>query len=372
MKKNFKWPQWPQYNKICERLVSEVVKSNRIFNGPKVKEFEKNFRKYNGSNFAVAVGNGTQALHLALAAANIGHNDEVIVTNFSWISSASCILMQRAKPVFCDIENSTLGINPDEIERKITKKTKAIIVVHMFGIICKIKEIKKIAKKYNIILIEDASHAHGATLNGKKAGNFGHIGIFSLHQRKNIPSGEGGVIVCKNKKFANSIYKMRSFGHSELSYNYRMSEFSAVLASYFLKKVDEENIIRKKNADYLIRKLKNNKKIKFIYPDKNRKSSFYKLIMSFNLNRKIKLDNIVNRLNKINLPVSRVYLPLNIHSNFNRKNLKKLNIKQDKTSNKFPITSHAYNNKLLQIDINSLTKSYHLNYLVKHLQNLKL
>ena len=107
-------------------------------------------------------------------------------------------------------------------------------------------KIKKITKKYNLILIEDASHAHGATLNEKKAGNFGDIGIFSLHQRKNIPSGEGGVIVCKNKKFANSIYKMRSFGHSELSYNYRMSEFSAVLASYFLKKVDEENIIRKK------------------------------------------------------------------------------------------------------------------------------
>ena len=142
-----------------------------------------------------------------------------------------------------------------KLKRKLPKN-KSIIVVHMYGIICKIKEIKKIAKKYRLKIIEDASHAHGATLNGNKAGNFGDIGIFSLHQRKNIPSGEGGIIVCKNKKIANTIYKLRSFGHPELSYNYRMSEFSAVLALYFLKKIDKENNTRQKNAEYLIRKLK--------------------------------------------------------------------------------------------------------------------
>lgn len=370
--KKIKWPLWPRYDKKCETLVSKVVKANRIFNGPKVKEFEKKFQKFNDSNFAVAVGNGTQALHLALAAINVNHNDEVIVTNFSWISSASCILMQRARPVFCDIEKSTLGIDPDEIEKKITKKTKAIIVVHMYGIICKIKEIKKIAKKYRLKIIEDASHAHGATLNGNKAGNFGDIGIFSLHQRKNIPSGEGGIIVCKNKKIANTIYKLRSFGHPELSYNYRMSEFSAVLALYFLKKIDKENNTRQKNAEYLIRKLKKNKNIKFYYPDKNRKSSFYKLIINFNFKKKINLNYIVKKLNKTNIPVSRVYQPLNIHSHFNKKNLKKLNINADTNSIKYPVTYQVYNYKLLQIDINSLTKLHHLDYLAKHLENLKL
>ena len=116
MKKNFKWPQWPQYNKICERLVSEVVKSNRIFNGPKVKEFEKNFRKYNGSNFAVAVGNGTQALHLALAAANIGHNDEVIVTPRSYYSSAACIIQSNGKPVLVGIASHDFRDVQKEVE----------------------------------------------------------------------------------------------------------------------------------------------------------------------------------------------------------------------------------------------------------------
>ena len=193
-----------------------------------------------------------------------------------------------------------------------------------------------------------------------------------MHQRKNIPSGEGGIIVCKNKKIANTIYKLRSFGHPELSYNYRMSEFSAVLALYFLKKIDKEYNTRQKNAEYLIRKLKKNENIKFYYPDKNRKSSFYKLIINFNFKKKINLNYIVKKLNKTNIPVSRVYQPLNIHSHFNKKNLKKLNINADTNSIKYPVTYQVYNYKLLQIDINSLTKLHHLDYLAKHLENLKL
>ena len=251
MQKNINWPIWPKYDSNCKKIITEVIKSNQIFNGPKVSKFEKEFKKYNKSKFAIAVGNGTQGLHLALSSLNIGQNDEVITTNFSWISTASCILMQRAKPIFCDIESKFLGIDPEQIIKKITKKTKAIIIVHMYGLICDIEKILKIGKKYKIKIIEDASHAHGSSYKGIKAGNFGDIGVFSLHQRKNIPSGEGGIIVCKNKKIASNLYKLRSFGHKELSYNYRMNEFSAVLASYYLKKIDIENKTRMKNAVYL-------------------------------------------------------------------------------------------------------------------------
>ena len=369
MHKNNKilWPVWPKYDSECVNLVKKIIKSNKIFNGPKVKEFEKSFKKYNNSNYAVAVGNGTQGLHLALSAFNVGYNDEVIVTNFSWISSASCILMQRAKPVFCDIEKNYLGIDPEEIEKKITKKTKAIIVVHMYGIICKIDKIVKIAKKYKLKLIEDASHAHGASHKSIKSGNFGDIGVFSLHQRKNIPSGEGGIVVCKNKEIAKKIFKLRSFGHAELSYNYRMSEFSAILASYYLKKLDRENLIRKKKINYLIAKL-NNKKFKFFYPDNDRVSSFYKLIIYFNF--KISLNLILKLATKSKIPFSKVYQPLNEHSNFKKKNLEKLNIFSFEKKQFFPISNFFSKKKLLQIDINSLTTKKYLDTLIEFLKRL--
>ena len=191
--KNISWPTWPNYTKKDVASVIRVVRSNQIFAAKEVKKFEEQFSKYNKSKYVKAVGNATQGLHLALSALEIGHEDEVIVTNYSWISTASCILMQNAKPVFVDIELDTLGADPSKIEKSITKKTKAIIVVHMFGNPCKILEIKKIGKKNKLYLIEDASHAHGSTINKKKIGNFSDISVFSCHQRKNLSAGEGGL-----------------------------------------------------------------------------------------------------------------------------------------------------------------------------------
>ncbi|MDA7636498.1 aminotransferase class I/II-fold pyridoxal phosphate-dependent enzyme, partial [Candidatus Pelagibacter sp.] len=219
--KKIQWPSWPNYTKKDVSAVTKVVKSNQIFSANEVRKFENQFSKFNKSKYVKAVGNATQGLHLALSALEIGYGDEVIVTNYSWISTASCVLMQNAKPIFVDIELDTLGADPKKIEKLITKKTKAIIVVHMFGNPCKINEIKKIASKNKIYLIEDASHAHGAEYNKKKVGNFSDIAVFSCHQRKNLSAGEGGLVVSKNKLLDNRVYKLRSFGEKKLSYNYR-------------------------------------------------------------------------------------------------------------------------------------------------------
>jgi len=193
------WPIWPKFTKFEQNLVKNVVRSNRLYAGKNVEKFEKNFKKITKSPYSIAVGNATQGLHLALASLNIGKGDEVITSPFSFVSSASSILMQNAIPIFAECSEKTLAPNAKQIKAKITKFTKAIILVHPFGYPCEIDQISKLAKKNNIRLIEDASHAHGMFYKGIHAGNFGDIGVFSLHQRKSLCVGDGGMIVTKKK-----------------------------------------------------------------------------------------------------------------------------------------------------------------------------
>jgi len=160
----------PQQSAFCSR-------SRRSFC------FQNEFKEFVGSSHAIGVGNATQCLQLALAALCIEAGDEVIVTPYSWISSASCVLMQNAIPVFVDIEPDSFGLCPEALEKAITRRTKAVILVHMFGLCSKVDEIQKICAKHSIALVEDGSHAHGARLRGKHLGTFGQVGVFSLHQR---------------------------------------------------------------------------------------------------------------------------------------------------------------------------------------------
>tara|TARA_A100001011_G_scaffold383407_1_gene454575 strand:+ start:1652 stop:2818 length:1167 start_codon:yes stop_codon:yes gene_type:complete len=312
------WPSWPNFGKKEITSAVRVVKSNQLFAKTEVAKFEKEFGEYNSSKYVKGVGNATQGLHLALSALEIGFGDEVIVTSFSWISTASCILMQNAKPVFVDIELDTLGADPSKIEKAITKKTKAIIIVHMFGNPCKINAIKKIALKNKIYLIEDASHAHGSRLNNKNCGNFSDIAVFSVHQRKNLCAGEGGLVISKNKILDDKIYKLRSFGSDKLSYNYRMTEFSAAIGRVSLKKLDKENKIRNRNVIYLNKKL-NNKYYRILLPMKNCYSSFHKLPLLYNYNNfKKNIDFFIHFMNLRGVPFSKAYTPLHHHSNFNQ------------------------------------------------------
>lgn len=242
---------WPQYSLGDLLAVSQTLLSNQLFAAERVANFESDFKTSFNCDFALGVGNATQGLHLALSALDIGIGDEVIVTPYSWISSASCILMQNAIPIFCDIETDTFGLDPSRIEELITPQTKAVIAVHMFGYPCKIEEIKLICKKHNLYLVEDNSHALGSTVSGNFTGTFGDISVVSLHQRKALSVGDGGIVSTNNPKYAETIYKQRSFGHTELSYNYRMTEFAAALGSSRITRLNSENNLRSNRADFI-------------------------------------------------------------------------------------------------------------------------
>ena len=314
------FPKWPTYGEQEERAVEDVVRSGQLFANQKVREFEESFGKYVGTEYALGLGNATQGLHLCLAALGIGIGDEVIVTPYSWISTASCILMQNAIPIFCDIEEHTLGIDPNKIEKLITNRTKAIICVHMFGYPCKISELKSIAKKHKLALIEDASHAHGAELNGKKIGTFGDISAFSLHQRKALSVGDGGMVCTNNASLAEKIYKMRSFGSNELSYNYRMTEFAGALGSVRLQKLDEQNNQRRKNSTFL-NKLISEKLSDFLEPlsvNPYSQTVHYANIIKITDEGTKSIDTeYLEALEGYSLPIRRTWSPLHHHPNFN-------------------------------------------------------
>ncbi|MBI5357975.1 DegT/DnrJ/EryC1/StrS family aminotransferase, partial [Candidatus Saccharibacteria bacterium] len=185
--------------------VAEVLESGMLAQGPRVAELEASWAEYCGTKYALAVNSGTAAIHCALFAAGVGEGDEVITTPFSFIATINPILMVGAKPVLADIEENSFNIDPSKIEGLITKNTKAIIVVHLYGQPANVDQISKIAKKHNIKIIEDACQAIGAEYRGKKAGNLGDLGCFSLYATKNIMCGEGGIVTTNDEEYANAI-----------------------------------------------------------------------------------------------------------------------------------------------------------------------
>lgn len=245
-----------QIDEESTKAILDVVKSGQIAQGPKVEEFEKSFAGYIGTKFAIAVNSGTAALHLALIAAGIGEGDEVITTSFSFIATANCCLFVGAKPVFADVDAQTFNISPRLIEQKITPKTKAVIVVDLYGQACDMDEIIAICKKHNLVLIEDACQAHGAEFKGRKVGSYG-IGCFSFYPTKNMTTGEGGMIttddeeIVRKAKLARQHGQSRRYVHDVLGYNFRMTDIAAALGICQLKKLDGANARRIKNAGYL-------------------------------------------------------------------------------------------------------------------------
>jgi perosamine synthetase len=311
-----KWPTWPNFGEEEYSAVERVIRSNQLFASTEVRSFESQFSQYLGCRYALGVGNATQGLHLALAALKVGVGDEVIVTSYSWISTASCILMQNAVPIFCDIEQEALGACPADIERKITHLTKAIIITHMFGYPARIQEIVKLANAKKIPVIEDASHAHGAELDGAKIGTFGKVSVFSLHQRKSLSAGDGGIVCTSDKMIHDKIYKLRSFGDDELSYNYRMSEFAAALGQVGLRKLDQHNKIRKKNARQLSEQLRDCSSLTVRFDKYEKSSVFYAVLISIRIEIE-ELDRKLELLQKQGIPIRKTWSPLHLHPHFN-------------------------------------------------------
>lgn len=242
-----------------KRMVLEVLNSGNLSLGPKHKEFEEKFAKRIGTKYACSVSSGTAGLHLAMIAAGIKPGDEVITSPFSFIASANCILYMRARPVFVDIDPVTYNIDPAKIEKKITKKTKAILPVHIFGQSTDMAPILKIAKKHGLKIIEDACESVGAKYRGQNTGTFGESAVFAFYPNKQMTTGEGGMLVTNNEKIYKLCSSLRNQGRAEnmqwldhqyLGYNYRMDEMSAALGISQLAKLDEMIKVRQTIAGW--------------------------------------------------------------------------------------------------------------------------
>jgi len=232
--------------------VTEVLRSGNLSLGQKLPEFEKRFAKFIGSKHAVAVSNGTCGLHLCMKLLDLKEGDEVITTPFSFISSANCILYEKAKPVFVDIKESDFNMDEDKIEEAITDKTKAILVVHIFGQPANMNKIMQIAEKHNLKVIEDSCEAIGSEYNGKKIGSV-NPSVFAFYPNKQITTGEGGIITLNDDEQAKLLKSLRNQGRSEsnnwlehdvLGYNYRLNEMSCAIGIEQMKKID--NILEKR------------------------------------------------------------------------------------------------------------------------------
>jgi len=234
--------------------VKSVLLSKNIAAGVKVAEFCS-------VKHALAVSSGTAGLHAALHAVGIKAGDEVITTPFTFAATANSILMCHAKPVFVDIDKETFNISPERITEKITRRTKAVLTVDLYGQLCDYPKIKKIAEEHNLIVIEDACQAVNAELEGKKAGSFGDISVFSFYATKNIVTGEGGMVVTNEDRYAELVKRFRQHGqiqryeYETLGYNYRMTDIAAAIGLEQLKKIDSLTKKRIENAEYLTQNL---------------------------------------------------------------------------------------------------------------------
>ena len=251
----------PQIGDDEKKAVMEVLDSGIIAQGPRVKAFEEEFAAMCGTKHAVATTSGTTALHVALLAHGIGKDYEVITSAFTFIASANSILFVGAKPVFVDVDPRTFNMDPSKIEAAITKKTKAILPVHLYGLPCDMAPIRKIAEKHGLAMIEDACQSHGAEYNGQKVGSFG-TGTFSLYPTKNMTSAEGGMITTNDAVIDEKCRVLRQHGmrkryyHDELGYNFRMTDVHAAIGLAQLKKLEKFNAHRQENARFLSKNLK--------------------------------------------------------------------------------------------------------------------
>jgi perosamine synthetase len=303
--------------------VVEVLRSPRLSLGPKLKEFEHSVAEYAGTKHAVAVNSGTSGLHLCVRALGLKAGDEVITTPFSFIASANVLLYEKALPVFVDIDLKTLNIDANKIEGAITAKTRAIVIVHVFGRPAPMREIMEIADRYNLKVIEDACEAIGAEYENRRAASIGDAGVFAFYPNKQITTGEGGMIVTNDDSIAEQAEMLRNqgrdassewFEHIELGYNYRLSDINCALGIEQLKRLEfilnqRESIARKYNA-----RLLNNPHL--ILPDidfSNGRNSWFVYVVRLKENfTRARRDSIVGEMIRAGIGCGRYFAPIHL------------------------------------------------------------
>ena len=310
------------------QAVNEVLRSNYLTTGPKVDEFENAVADYVGAKYAVAVSNGTAALHAACFAAGIQQGDEVITTPITFAASSNCVLYCGGKPVFADIDSKTYNISPASIREKITDKTKAIIAVHFTGQPCEMEEIHKIAKEHKLMVIEDAAHALGAEYKDKKIGSLSDMTTFSFHPVKHITTGEGGMIVTNNEKLYQKLKLFRTHGitrdknmlikdeggwyyeQQDLGYNYRITDIQCALGISQLKKLDGFVKKRREIAQIYDEAFKDIPNIVIPYQQKDSLSSYHLYVIQVLAKDR---KEIFDKLRSYGIGVNVHYIPVYKH-----------------------------------------------------------
>ena len=366
------YPKWPIYNEKEINALTEVIKSGEWWcgapgahQGNNVWAFQEEFAQLQGSKYCVAVCNGTVAIEAALMALDIGLGDEVIVSDYTFVASASAVIATNAVPIFCDINPNTLVMDVHKVEELITERTKAIIPVHLGGNPVNMDHLMELALKYNLKVVEDCAHAHGSDFKGKKVGNWGDAGTFSFQASKVITSGEGGAIICNNGELADKIYsyidcgrKKNQYFYNHFSYgtNYRMTEYQAAVLRAQIKKFPDQHKIRNNNAQYLMKKLNEIDGIKTIKPTPGTTSlGWYVFPIVFDSKKfgGITKSDFYKKINRNNIPTDDCYPPLHSLDCFKTINLKKAidyskaNWGGEKSKDKnFPIVSDVYSRSI--------------------------
>ncbi|MEK7794671.1 MAG: DegT/DnrJ/EryC1/StrS family aminotransferase [Candidatus Hydrogenedentota bacterium] len=258
--KTAKWPSWPMSDEADAKLLAEITRSNHwSYDGKYEWEFAEKFTKYKKGKFGMCTANGTVAIQLALEALDIGARDEVIVPGMTWQATAAACVDVNAIPILVDVEPDTWCLDLKAAEAAITKRTRAIIVVHLYGSMADMTGLQQLCAKHNLALIEDCAHQHGAFWKGQGVGSIGDIGTFSFQESKVLSCGEGGFNICKTKTLFERLYSLRNCGrgykddmtHTLQSGNYRLTEFQAGILLGGLKRLDQQVKLRDANAKYL-------------------------------------------------------------------------------------------------------------------------
>ena len=357
------------WDKEDVRTVTNVIKRGMDWAiGPEIEEFEQSLANYHDSKYCVVFNSGTSAGHAALLSLNLKPSSEIIVPSFTFIATANWPLMVGTKPIFSEIEEETLGMDPSYLNSIISKKTKVIMPIHYGGMPCKITEIKKFAKQHKLILIEDSAESIGSTIGNKKTGSFGDMSILSFAGNKVLPTGEGGAVIVNSKKIYEKLKLIRSHGRQinsnyfqtnetpnyiSLGYNWRMSSMTAALGISQLSKLDKLISKRRKNAQYLSSKLNKHSKIILPFNYKNHKSVFQ--LFSIRVTDNLR-DNLMTFLTSKGIMSKIFFEPVHLSKFYSKNKNKKISLPKTEKISQQVLTLPMYPS-LTKDDINFISDS---------------
>jgi dTDP-4-amino-4,6-dideoxygalactose transaminase len=323
------FPHWPQFSEAEAEALKAVIDSGKwwagaplVHKGENVWQFQEDFARLQGAKHCVACTNGTHAIEIALMAMDIGLGDEVIVSDYTFVASASAVVGVNAVPILCDVTSDNMNLDHQLFESLLTERTKAIVAVHLGGVPAKMDAIMEFAQEHNLKVIEDCAHAHGASYKGKKVGTWGDCGTFSFQASKTLTAGEGGAIVCNDDELADAIYSVNDCGrtkgkyfyhHARYGSNYRLSEFNAAVLNVQLKLFPAQHQRRNANAAWLKAELEKIEGVRCqaLYPGTD-ECGYYVFCVTYDPSAfgGITKQEMYRRLLAANIPLDDCYPPL--------------------------------------------------------------